>query len=82
MMLGFGTGSAAHPLNDTAAIGVVRGFLDEVRSGRDPDAAARYFALSTRWAGQFCLRETCDALQDSRARNEAETGRLALFAFH
>ncbi len=44
MMLGFGTGSAAHPLNDTAAIGVVRGFLDEVRSGRDPDAAARYFA--------------------------------------
>lgn len=32
----------ARPVTDPA--GVVRGFLDEVRSGRDPDAVERYFA--------------------------------------
>ena len=35
-------GSAPMAATDPAA--VVRGFLDEVRSGRDPDAVGRYFA--------------------------------------
>jgi predicted ester cyclase len=42
-LLLFGSATVQAGASDDPAA-VVRGFMDEVRSGRDPDAAARYFA--------------------------------------
>ena len=44
LLLGSAMAAAAEVQAMTDPAGVVRGFLDEVRTGRDPDAAARYFA--------------------------------------
>jgi predicted ester cyclase len=44
LLLGFPAGAAAEARAMTDPAGVVRSFLDEVRTGRDPDAAAQYFA--------------------------------------
>ena len=44
LMLGSATCAAAKARGVADPASVVRGFLDEVRSGRDPDAVERYFA--------------------------------------